>query len=435
MDQADSEQLVVGQDARDRKRRLLKWLSIGLAGLTVIGISIAIAYPLTKRRPAPGFDFPTTVSISDTRIHLVFGEGEGNMVTEAVIETGEVEHVTVQITESNVSDRANDDNKDKVFDPVVKFDTIRSDTGTLVRYMVASKYHPEDSAQFKVLISFPRLFDGELTIDGTTLDINTWSLGDANLRLLHLSTDIGNITIHNGTRIGSEYRTNQPAMRTKVFYANIRQQGSIHLNSPMVAAEYSRDFHAHLETREGDITFDALTNMFSSKPHGEPWYPTERTETLHYFNVVAHKGNINFDIRFDGVYLGPWYIGMTRIDAKADSGSIQGNLRIGWLVNAFVDMQATHGCDLRLSNNFLGPLSLISSTGNAIIVPSPNNTDVFTDLRRPQRGLKYIFKSLDGVPYYVDIVSLKTVNGDAGVYFEDYVLEDDSYGNVTTIRH
>lgn len=341
--------MVVGQDARDRRRRLIKWLSIWLAVLSVIGISFAIAYPLTKRRPAKGFNFPTTLTINDTRIHLVFGEGEGNMTTEAIIETGEVEHVTVQITESYVSDRANNDNKDKVFDPVVKFDTVRSDTGTLVRYAVASKYHPEDSAQFKVLISFPRFFDGELTIDGATLDINTWLLGSANLRLLHLSTDFGNITIHNGTRIGPEYQTNQPAMRTKAFYANIRQRGSIHLNSPMVAAEYSRDFHTHLETREGDITFDALTNLFSSNPLGEPWYPTEPTETLHYFNLVAHKGNINFDIRFDGVdVVGPYYIGMTKIDAKADSGSIQGNFRIGWLVNAFVDMQATHGCDLRL---------------------------------------------------------------------------------------
>ncbi|KAF9123970.1 hypothetical protein BGX30_001163 [Mortierella sp. GBA39] len=435
MDQADSEQLVVGQDARDRRRRLLKWLSIGLAVFSVIGVSIAIAYPLAKRRPATRFDFPTTVTINDTRVHLVFGEGKGNMVTEAIIETGEVEHVTVQIIESYVSDRANNDNKDKVLDPVVKFDNVRSDTGTLVRYTVASKYHPEDSAQFKVLISFPRLFDGELTIDGTTLDIDTWNLGNANLRLLHFSTDIGNITFHNGSRTDLGYGIYQPTMRTKALYANIRQRGSILLNSPMVAAEYSRDFHAHLETREGDITFEALTNMFSSTPHGEPWYPTEPTETLHYFNLVAHKGNIDFDIRFDGVYIGPWYIGITRIDAKADSGSIQGNLRIGWLVNAFVDMQATHGCDLRLSNNFLGLLSLISSTGNAIVVPSPHNTDVFTDLRHPQRGLKYIIKYMDGEPYYVDTLSLKTLNGDAGVYFEDYVFGDDGYGNVSTIRH
>lgn len=60
-------------------------------------------------------------------------------------------------------------------------------------------------------------------------------------------------------------------------------------------------------------------------------------------------------------------------------------------------------------------------------MPSPNNTDVFTDLRLPQRGLKYI-KSVDGEPYNVDIVGFRTVDGDAGVYFEDYVFEVDGYG-------
>ncbi|KAF9143969.1 hypothetical protein BG015_000242 [Linnemannia schmuckeri] len=266
--------------------------------------------------------------------------------------------------------------KDKVFDPVTKFDTLQSDTGTLARYRVGSKYHPEDSAHFKVLISIPRLFGGELTTDGMTLDIKTWHLGNANLRLLHLSTDVGHITIHNGTRIGPEYRINQRAMHTKAFYANIRQRGSIHFDSPMAAAQFSRDFHAHLETREGDITFDALTNMFKAYPPDEPWFPTDLPERLHYFNFVAHKGNIHFDIQSDGIFLGLWYGGMTKIDARADSGSVQGNFRIGWLVNTFVDMQATQGCDLRL-----------------------------------------------------------TRDSNAGIYFEDYVYQDDDHGNVTTIRH
>ncbi|KAF9129026.1 hypothetical protein BGX30_014116 [Mortierella sp. GBA39] len=73
------------------------------------------------------------------------------------------------------------DNKDKVYDSAVKFDNTRSDTGTLVRYTVGSKYHLEDSAHFKPTVLIPPFFNNELTIDGTTLDINTWRLGKANL--------------------------------------------------------------------------------------------------------------------------------------------------------------------------------------------------------------------------------------------------------------
>ncbi|KAG0284002.1 hypothetical protein BGZ96_011638 [Linnemannia gamsii] len=422
MDQADSEQLVVGQDARDKRKRLLKWLSIGLAVLAVIVISVAIAYPLTKRPQGTRFEVPTTVVIDDTRAHLVFGEGRGNMVTEAIIEVAsEVDHVTVHIDEFSVSDRADYDNKDKIYDPVVKFDNIESDTGTLVKYAVGSKYHPEDNARFKVSIFIPTFFDGDLTIDGTTLDIKTWCLGNANLRLLHLSTDIGNITLHNGTRteVGSY---GEPTIRAKALYANIRQKGSIHLNAPMLAQEYPHDFHTHLETRDGDITFEAVTNMFSTFSFGKnkPWERTDMTNTLNYFDFVTHKGNINFDVQFHQYLRGPWYMGMTKIDARADQGSVLGRMQVGWLVNVFVDLQATQGCNLHLSNNFEGALTVISSTRNATVVPSPKNTHILKDLRPPQRGLKYIFKSSDGKPFGIGTVSLKTTHGDAGLYFDDY---------------
>jgi hypothetical protein len=345
--------VVVGQDARDRRRRLLKWLSIGLAVLAAVVMSIAFAYALAKQTHGTRFEVPTIVAIDDTRVHLVFGEGEGNMATEAIIEVVyEVEHVTVRINEFNVSGRADYDNMDKIFDPVVKFDTIKSDTGTLVKYTVGSKYHPEDNARFKVSILIPAFFDGDLTIDGTTLDIKTWYLGNANLRLLHLSSDIGNITLHNGTRTedGKYGAINQPTIRAKALYANIRRQGSIHLNAPMLAQEYPHDFHAHLETRDGDITFEAVTNMFNAIPYGkdQPWERTDMTDTLHYFDFVAHKGNIHFDVRFDGLVWGPWYGGMTRIDARADQGSVLGRMQVGWLVNVFVDLKATQGCNLRL---------------------------------------------------------------------------------------
>ena len=89
--------------------------------------------------------------------------------------------------------------------------------------------------------------------------------------------------------------------------------------------------------------------MFNAMPYdNEPWDRKDMTDTLHYFNIVVHKGNIHFDVRFDGAIHGQWCPGMNRVDAKSNSGWIQGNLRIGWLANAFVDMQATHGCDLRL---------------------------------------------------------------------------------------
>lgn len=342
--------MVVGQDARDKRKRLLKWLSIGLAALTVIVISVAIAYPLIKRLQGTRFEVPTTVVIDDTRVHLVFGEGEGNMMTEAIIEVAyEVDHITVHINEFIVSGRADYDNKDKIFDPVVKFDTIKSDTGTLVRYAVGSKYHPEDKGRFKVSILIPAFFDGDLTIDGTTLDIKTWFLGNANLRLLHLSTDIGNITLHNGTRTEVE-KYGQPTIRAKALYANIRQQGSIHLNAPMLAQEYPHDFHTHLETQDGDITFEAVTNMFSAFPFGkdQPWQRTDMTDTLNYFDLVAHRGNIHFNVRFHEYTRGPWYPGMTKIDARADQGSVLGRMQVGQLVNVFVDLQATQGCNLRL---------------------------------------------------------------------------------------
>lgn len=341
--------MVVGQDARDSKRRLIKWLSIGLTVLVVIAISVAIAYSLTKRPPPTRFEVPTTLVIDDKRVHLVFGEGEGNTVTEAIIEVSYlVDRVSVHMNETIVSDRADYNNKDKVYDPVVKFDSVRSDTGTLARYTVGSKYHPEDSAHFKVTVLIPPFFDGDLTIDGTTLDIKTWRLGTANLRLLHLSTDVGNITFHNGSRIDPGYGY-QPTMRTKALYANIRERGSILFHAPMLAQEYPHDFHAHIETREGDITFETVTNMFNAMPYGkDPWDRKDMTDTLHYFDLVTHKGNIHFDVRFDGVVRGPWYLGMTKVDARAEGGSVQGRMEVGWLVNVFIDLQATQGCDLRL---------------------------------------------------------------------------------------
>ncbi|KAG0049494.1 hypothetical protein BGZ89_004170 [Linnemannia elongata] len=422
MDQTDSEQLVVGQDARDRRRRLIKWLTIGLAVLVVITISVVVAYPLTKRPPRRRFEAPTTLIIEDKSVHLVFGEGEGKMVTEAIIEVSYVvDCVTVHMNETIISDRADYDNKDKVYDPVVKFDTTRSDTGTLVRYTVGSKYHPEDSAHFKLTVLIPPFFDGDLTIDGTNLDIKTWRLGTANLRLLHLSTDVGNITFHNGSRIDPGYGIYQPTMRTKALYANIRQHGSIYFSAPMLAQEYPHDFHGHIETREGDIIFEAVTNMFNAMPYGnQPWDRKDMTDTLHYFNVVAHKGNIHFDVRFDGVVRGPWYAGMTRVDAKAEAGSVQGHMEVGWLVNVFIDLQATQDCVLRLSDNYEGPLTVISSTGNATVVPTPNNTHIYKDLRPQQRGLKHIFKSNDGEPLSIGTLSIKTTHGDAGLYFEEY---------------
>lgn len=75
------------------------------------------------------------------------------------------------MNETIVSDRADYDNKDKVYDPMVKFDTIRSDIGTLVRYTVGSKYHPEDCTHFKLTVLIPPFFDDDLTTDGMTLDI------------------------------------------------------------------------------------------------------------------------------------------------------------------------------------------------------------------------------------------------------------------------
>lgn len=79
-----------GSGSEGRTRRLIKWLTIGLAVLVVIAISVAIAYPLTKRPLPMRFEVPTTLVIDDKRAHLVFGEGESNMVTEAIIEVSNV---------------------------------------------------------------------------------------------------------------------------------------------------------------------------------------------------------------------------------------------------------------------------------------------------------------------------------------------------------
>ncbi|KAG9065192.1 hypothetical protein KI688_002515 [Linnemannia hyalina] len=92
--------------------------------------------------------------------------------------------------------------------------------------------------------------------------------GNANLRLLHLSTDIGNITFHNGSRTDPGYGIYQPTMLTKALYANIRQRRSILLNSPMVAQEFPHDFHARIETRESDIAFEAVTSMLNAMRYG-----------------------------------------------------------------------------------------------------------------------------------------------------------------------
>ncbi|KAF9118243.1 hypothetical protein BGW39_001343 [Mortierella sp. 14UC] len=277
------------------------------------------------------------VQVTDDRVYLEFGSGPGNMVTEVTVEIVDaVSHINVIAEEFTISGRGRADNDNH--DPIVKFDTLKSDTGTLVRYMVGSKYHPEDSARFKVSVLIPSLHNGTLDIDGATLGIKTWHLGKANFCHLQLSTDVGNITIHNGTHFDTDekqYPRDRPTMRTTALNASVRQYESIHLNAPMVAAVDYRGLHARLETREGDITFAALTNMFT--------------------------------------------------------------------------------------NNYFGPLTAISSTGNATIEPSTNSKYTIRYLQPPQRGLERVFKSENREEEPgMGSVSVRTIHNEAGLFFENY---------------
>ena len=98
-------------------------------------------------------------------------------------------HITLHIIllGSAISDRANnnsDNSKDKELDPVVKVETVKSDSGTLAKYMemTRSKYlSVNNSIHFKVLIKSLR-FRSELTIEGSSLDIKMWNLGNTRFR-------------------------------------------------------------------------------------------------------------------------------------------------------------------------------------------------------------------------------------------------------------
>ncbi|KAF9099366.1 hypothetical protein BGX23_002813 [Mortierella sp. AD031] len=418
MDQADTEQLVVGQDARDRRRRLARWIANSAAFLVIITLLLAILVSLRNHSDDGPQAVPSKLVVKDSRVRIQLGVGEeSGLISDVQIESTGVGALTIHVLEAKVSrgkeeegeegqvgaaDKASQrDSVNNVIDstgdddelvglredePALKYDKVQSSTGTFLNFFISSnnrrmgreqgKKHEQKreaamTGRLRLRIEVPIEFSGELTIDGSYLNIDgSSSLGQARFNLLHLSTIEGSITLGNSTSKTTTTMIHPPALQVANLYARVHQKGSVHVGM-LGAAEKGKPCRVNIETQQGDISIDALQTMLdfdSSLP-----YP-EDEEVVHFFNLVTHQGNIQMDLREGENLFGPWYIrGMMLVIAQAKGGSIHGQVAIPDLQSLFMTTASDQETVLEVSDKFIGAFMVGSSRSNATVVPMPGS--------------------------------------------------------------
>ncbi|KAF9135329.1 hypothetical protein BGW39_003436 [Mortierella sp. 14UC] len=409
--------------------------------------------------------------------------GGGGLVSEVQIESADISALTIHVLEAKVSRvggvegvegvQADDsitsvgDDKlagnkdgDEEDEPALMVDRIKSSTGTFLNFFISS--HPtlslpdddgkeqeqekdghgqqghgrrEESTtstiagRLRLRIEVPFGFTGELTIDGSHLNIEgSSSLADARFNLLHLTTEEGNITLGNSddntntdTRIVHTSRrstTNRPTLQVANLYARVHRRGSV-LVGFMGSAEKGKPVRANIETQQGDISINALQTMLSFDAEGEGSYP-EPDAVVHYFNLVTHQGDIEMQLREGDSLLGPWYIrGLVMVLAQARAGSIRGLVEIPDLQLLALDATSGLGTALDVTEKFIGELTVSSSSKHqATVIPFPGSKHIFRYThsdRTLKRGKKV--RSEDEYQQSLGRINIRANSGPANVTF------------------
>lgn len=328
---------------------------------------------------------------------------KGGLVSDVLIESANVHALTIHVLEAKVSrdgaargrgdDRTvvvlDDDLMREEKEPTLMVDRVQSDTGTFLNFFISSHNSqlPDDNnnnnindkqehgrghgrreeetegeektivaGRLRLRIEVPLGFAGELTIDGSILNIEgSSSLAKARFNLLHLTTDEGDIILSNNDDSNSSDDRNDrtPTLYVGHLYARIHQKGSIHIDY-MGSSERGNPVRANIETQQGDIIINALQTMLSFDVEKE--FPVD-DEVVHFFSLVTHAGNIRMLLKEGESLLGPWYIrGFVMVMARAEGGVIEGKVEIPDLQLLILDAVSDRNTALEVVSFWRAPI-------------------------------------------------------------------------------
>ncbi|KAG0299468.1 hypothetical protein BGZ97_003690, partial [Linnemannia gamsii] len=255
------------------------------------------------------------------------------------------------------SNENNDDNDDEddLEEPGLVYANTQSDTGTLIQFRVGrSKRHPIERAQLRLKIIVPLEFDGELSIEGTQLSVESGiSLAQARFSLLQLTAHTGEFVLTGSANGGDDSDRDkdrgdrkrsphagsgnkrkdddEPVLRVSTLNAQITHKGSINVG-PLKSASSGKPVRARLETQSGDVYLTAIATMITPSNKDRPWEYPEVEELVYFFNPISHSGgDVHLDIRqgeLDNEDDGDngYWIGTVWVTAQAEEGSVVGRV-------------------------------------------------------------------------------------------------------------
>ncbi|KAF8944676.1 hypothetical protein BGZ47_003940 [Haplosporangium gracile] len=479
---ADTEQLVVGQDARDRRLKFKRWGRFACAPLfIIIALTAAFWLPFFIRDSDNKNRIPSKIVVADKRIFLSLGypafggkegsevggggggSGAGDLVSFVQLESeASVNDVTIQVvgvdfTERQRKDeyyrndeyyvnilkndaknkdkdhRSNDDDEeeDDLEEPGLMFGSTKGDTGTHIEFRVGrSKRHPIERAQLRLKITVPLKFDGELSIEGTQLHIESGvSLAQARFSLLHLTAHTGDFVLmgsandgdddnnkDNGDRRsphgGKKTRNgDEPVLRVSTLNAQITHKGSITVG-PLKSAVSGKPVRARLETQQGDISLIAITTMITLAKKDQPWEFPDEEELVHYFNPTSHsKGDVHLDIRQgelddDNDEENGYWIGKVFVQAQAEEGSVTGRVDLSDYQLVSINADCYADTILEVADLFMGDVAVTASQTRKATVLQKDDGETIIRYSHSESSKKLGYK---GFPNHDDSFSLGNV--------------------------
>ncbi|KAF9081706.1 hypothetical protein BGX23_000537 [Mortierella sp. AD031] len=327
-------------------------------------------------------------------------------------------------------DDDDDEDDDDLDEPALMYGTTKTNTGTLVQFRVGrSKSRIIEEARLRLKVTVPIGFDGELTIDGTQLHIESSpTLAQARFNLLHLTTNTGNINLTGSDTdsIGThsyarKKREESIALRVSTLTARINHEGSITVG-PVRSAVPGRAFRTSLETQRGDVSLVAVTTMITPGSD-DPWEYPEPEDVVYYFNPVSHShGDIHLDIRAGELEEGDddsngYLIGMVVVTAQAEGGSVRGRVVLNDYQLATINADSHSDTVLEVSDIFVGELAVTSSKeSKATVVPNDTSETVIT-YRHSDRSVKLGSKLFPNDEFSRGNIGLHSTHGSSTLIF------------------
>ncbi|KAF9547064.1 hypothetical protein EC957_008913 [Mortierella hygrophila] len=464
MEQGHTEQTpLLGATAQDTKgnqprSRLARWALFTVSILIFVATILVVLFVPFNDDGDGVRAVPPKLVVKDPKVRIQLGtfrkEGgrqgkEGRerkkrgLVSDVLIESVNVRALTIHVLEAKVSRdgvAGDDDVMREEKEPTLLVDRVQSDTGTFLNFFISSpdsQLPDNDKQQYgrghgrreeeeenivtgrlRLRIEVPLGFAGELTIDGSVLNIEgSSSLAKARFNLLHLTTDEGDIILGKSSDSNSSDDSDDrtPTLQVGHLYARIHQRGSIYIDY-MGSSERGKPVRANIETQQGDITMNALQAMLSFDPEKD--YPVD-DEVVHFFSMVTHAGNIRMLLREGERLLSPWYVrGLVMVMARAEGGVIEGRVEIPDLQLLILDAVSDRNTALEVTEKFIGELAIVSSRRHSAIVnPYPGSNHILR-FTHSERTLKKGKKMRAEDDYLIlGSIHLQAVDGPAKVTF------------------